>query len=232
MTELHSTIDAYHAYSKEELESMEKEAIETAKQQIPQVAEANPEEVRAIVKRAMTMTDELEVTARSHKSHASEYTDIVLVLPGPGMYDSKLDPEIQDRYIDLPWSRNLNWARILTGAAFVRQVTAARLNKRTSDITKEDVQKHGPLFIYPSTSLEAEHLEHVLARPTTKIPREKVFMYTDVHLPDGTIQPIVNTADQVNSLRFPPDTPPPQRTSSCYTSFTCSKSSSYVGKIL
>lgn len=201
-SEVSQITDSKPAYSSEELAAMEDEAITTAREQIPQLKEANPDEIRAIVKRSLAMMAEFETRARGHPPvHIN--TDIVWVPPGPGMYDKTLDPEIKDRYIHLPWSRRINWGRILMGTALVRQITAARVDKRVSEITQEDIKEHGPFLLYNCIPLEAKHLEHVLARPTTKIPREKVFMYTDVKLADGTSRPIVNTADQVEGLRFP-----------------------------
>lgn len=205
--EIFHATDSKPAYSSKELASMEEEAIITAGKQIPQLQEADPGQVRAIVKNALGMMAQFETIARSRKigHHQPVHleTDIVWVLPGPGMYDKRRDPEIQDRYIHLPWTRRLNWTRIITGAALVRQTTAARTGKPVSEITLEDIKEHGPYFVYPSTPLEAKHLEHVLERPTTKIPREKVFIYTDVKVPDGTSRDIVNTADQLEGLRFP-----------------------------
>lgn len=103
------------------------------------------------------------------------------------------------------WTEEMYKHRVLAGATLVNQVTAGRLEKKVENVTKEDILKHGPHFIYNPDPKDKGHIEAILAQESVKLPREKVliFYYLDYDKGEKAQEPITNLVDQVQSFHVP-----------------------------
>lgn len=170
----------------------------------PQLEEVDRVEIKAVLDKCITMLQDFGVAVRLRPRIYPE-TDFVCVISGPGAYTTNLPPyeDKPDKYQHFTWSRNMDRARIKTGLALVRQITALRLNKSSSQVTLNDIKKHGPWFHYGATRWEVNHLKAVLSQPSLMMPQEKVFSYWEIEEVAGEKREIANTADQMSGLRFP-----------------------------
>lgn len=187
-----------------ELARLKDSVLEAARIDTPQLKDIDPLEVNGILDRGLTMLQEFEGAALPHPKIYPD-TDVVFVVPGPGEYSSNFPPyeEKSDRYRQLPWARKMDRARVRAGIVLVRGITAQRLGKSAKDVTSEDILQYGPWLHYSATHWENEHIKGVLSQEVLKFPPGKIMMYEDIVGQDGKTRPIVNTADQLEGLRFP-----------------------------
>lgn len=166
--------------------------LTTGREQIPQLNQANPEEVNSVVENALKMADEFSVLAGEHPHpRIYEDTDIVWVVPGPGVFSKEVTP-LSDRYMHLPWSRKMDRVRIRTASAIFRQVTSLR--------------GYPPVLIYTGTPDQNENFRAVLSKLSDKYklpPEEKVHLIGEIKNPDGSFRDSYNSIDAVESLSFP-----------------------------
>lgn len=59
-------------------------------------------------------------------------------------------------------------------AQLVREITAARLNKKSEDVTQEDIETHGPLLFYNGTNYQNQKLAEAVDSGKFPIPKNKV----------------------------------------------------------
>lgn len=187
-----------------ELAQLRESVLGAARIDTPQLKDIDPQEVDAILDRDLAMLQEFEGAALPHPQIHPD-TDVVFIVPGPGEYSLNFPPyeEKPDRYRHLPWARGMDRARVRAGVVLVSEITARRLGKKAREVTPGDILKHGPWLHYATTHWENEHIKGVLFQSLVKVPPEKVVMYEEIVGRDGKTRPIVNTADQLEGLRFP-----------------------------
>lgn len=149
--------------------------------------------------------NQVERISNIRKERRREYPsliEVVFVFSGPGNYDEPLKEDQED------WMRWMDRDRIRAGGAIVREITAStktlakRLPKKikTSNLSKEDVEKYGPYLVYNGIPSENKFFREVVKRPFNKIPEENIIVLDDVILEDGSVTLIRHTGDQVKSL--------------------------------
>lgn len=130
-----------------------------------------------------------------------EDIDVVWIISAPGLltrWGSK--PGWSSQF---PWLNECERKVVGKGLNLVFSVTARRLNKPVEEITKEDVLANGPWVVYNAPDLENADVEKILEDPDIKIPRKKVYIFSDFKDDSGQILMIKNTADQVRSIHMP-----------------------------
>lgn len=120
--------------------------------------------------------------------------EAVWVFSGPGTYFHALKAG------EKPWESWMDRKRILYGVAIVRAVTAKRLAKQSSEVTKEDIDRSGPYFLYNGIPKENDALRLALTAPDSFLPKEKVIIIDSVHELNGNTHAIYQTLDQVKSI--------------------------------
>jgi len=165
----------------------------------------NPQELEA---KAQVVVARLKEVAANHERTYPSAIQAVLVFSGPGTYYEKLKPDQEE------WMRWMDRDRIRAGVAVVREVTASKLSEfcgrqiRGKFVTKEDVLKFGPIFVYNGIPEENKVFRQALDSPFCKLPKEKVVIIDKVkEEDDGTTHPIRHTADQVKSFYKELDNP-------------------------
>lgn len=187
-------------------DSLESAILQTARTQPPNLDTQRPE-IKQRIAEIVEVMMELGRTSESSK-HPPVYadTDIVWVIAGPGSF-SRIAPfrDKEDRYAHLSWTRKMDRARFRTGAAIVRQVTALRTGKKTSEVTDWDIIENGPVLVYTCTPSEANDLRIVyreLSNQNKLVPVEKLQIFDTVKNPDGTRRDSYDTYDGVESLEI------------------------------
>lgn len=89
--------------------------------------------------------------------------------------------------------------RVRVGMALMREITAAKLGKKSQDLTSKDMQTHSPLLVFNGNPQEIHQFEKILKRKKLKIPRSTVRIIRKFK--DGNIKRHHrHTLDQINSL--------------------------------
>ncbi len=114
---------------------------------------------------------------REHKNPPpSTDIDLVWVLAGHFVYEPDLSPDFDNGFPQLYQTifAQEEVERINLGIELVRQITAMRLNKNVSEVTKADIAKHGPIFLYNGRLDQNENLHKASQNPSFPIPPEKL----------------------------------------------------------
>lgn len=151
--------------------------------------------------KAIEIVRRLEEKRETEKRTYPPDIEAVFVFSGPGTYFQRLKPE------DEEWMGWMDKDRIRLGVALVREVTASRMreadlaqDKRGHFVSKEDIIKNGPVFIYNGTQDENRDFRKALSSQFAKIPKEKVDIIDTFVNSDGNPQPYRHTGDQVKGL--------------------------------
>src|SRR3989344_4586756 len=123
------------------------------------------------------VVDELRILKGQPPFEPAADIDMVWVLSAPGTVK-----EVSDDGIYNGISADLKMVR--HGIEFVKQITADRLGKATSDVTKADIRNFGPVLFYNGEDkdtenynyLQNEHLEEMVGEPDFPIPRSKIII--------------------------------------------------------
>ena len=129
-----------------------------------------------------------------------EDIDVIWVIGAPGLL---LEHGSKPGWsANFPWMDNLEWENFGSAFALATAVTAKRLRKDADQVTREDALRSGPWIIYNDPAYEPVNtiLQESNGIP---IPLEKTLIYGEFTDKDGNVQPIKNTADQVDSIRMP-----------------------------
>lgn len=130
----------------------------------------------------------------------------VLPLSGYGLYTK---PLLDNQPAAGRWQDH---DRTRAGVAIVSEVTSSRIQqpldieRRSFHITKKQIRKHGPLFVYNGTPEQNENFLTSVNSLHSKIPPEKVHVIQTVKIGEEEI-PIRHTGDQIQSLFQEVDTP-------------------------
>ena len=184
--------------------------------------------VDRFITEGIRIIQKLEIATYQRHPEMHTDTDIVYIDSGPGPYNYKMlesgKTEVDDtQYQKWPWSRKMDRVRIRAAYALSAMVTAKRIeeasgvSKPASQLTTEDFQKYGPYLMYASAAWQNSHIRHVLELEREAgaflIPEDKLIMYERFTSRRGEEKPIVDTADQIEGLHFPPfqENAPPRR---------------------
>lgn len=140
--------------------------------------------------------------------HPPADIDAIWIISAPGSvtHEQGVKPGWSSEF---PWMDNMEWEVVGNALALAVSVTAKRLEKPVEQVTKKDVQQHGPWLIYNSQPGEVEPIYRILTEsPNLQIPLEKVLLYDKFVDNSGRERTLVNTADQAESIRMPEDLQP------------------------
>ena len=104
--------------------------------------------------------------------------NIVWVISGHSTYDTLQSsfPKINPPHPEGTLYRVDDQERINFGVNLVRQVTALRLRKNKSEITKEDIVSYGPILFYNGTTVQNENLRNAIQNEIFPIPSENILI--------------------------------------------------------
>jgi hypothetical protein len=136
-----------------------------------QVAKQLPER-----KLAWAALRELQYT-KEHPFVPTADMGMVWVLSAPGTYETPADDGV---YAGESSDRKC----IDYGVKVVKQITALRVGKPVEEVTKEDIEAHGPIFYYNGESSTTKntryaqnaHLEEAMKKPDFPIPASKMII--------------------------------------------------------
>ncbi len=127
----------------------------------------------AEIQEQRTWSKEIIEEYREHRNPPiTSDIEIVWVLSGPGLYDpsiSQLETYQRKTLSELEDRQRLDFA-----VELVREITALRLAKDKSQITKEDIAKSGPTLLYNGRLDQNENLRQASQKPEFPIPADKL----------------------------------------------------------
>lgn len=118
--------------------------------------------------------------------------EAVVILGGGGTFGERLksyDPE---------WLRWADRDRIKAGFAIAREIARSRANAQT-ELSRAELQAHGPTVIYPGNPAENAALREAIANNDINYPAEKIKIIETVSYQDGAIA-IRHTGDQAKVI--------------------------------
>jgi len=124
--------------------------------------------------------------------------DAVLVFSGPGTVCEPISTG-DSEWLEMEWA---DLTRVIRGISIVLKVTSLRLEIPLGQITKDEVARRGPYFIYNGVNSKHENQDLLayLSLPRSLIPKDKLIIIDKVEDEDGSVREIKHTGDQVRSI--------------------------------
>lgn len=125
-------------------------------------------------------------------------TDIVFVLSGAGTYNEITSDDVYKPYL---WALATDFQRLDRAVEIVKKITSDRTNIPLDQVSRDDVNKSGPVLVYNGRPPNIQSLKEAIMAGRFDLPLNKVQIIETVQDTEGNIRSYINTIDQMRGFR-------------------------------